>query len=59
MFYPNNLPWPKIHEYILEVGAERQRFALFQKVLFILYRSQNKTGFSDLEIVMLGTGKNY
>ncbi len=38
MFYPNNIPWPKIHEYILEVGNERQPVALFKKALTEIHR---------------------
>lgn len=38
MFFPSNIPWPKIHEYILEVGSERQRRALLQKALHEIHR---------------------
>lgn len=33
MFYPANLPWPQIHEYILEVGSERQPSNFCRKAL--------------------------
>jgi DNA-binding CsgD family transcriptional regulator len=33
MFYPNNIPWSKIHEYLLEVGNERQPTTLFKRTI--------------------------